>query len=166
MAVQTISYTDKVALNENSSIADINKIKDDDMNEIKNVVNNNATETGNNSTDIDNLQIYSTTETNTGKVWIDGKTIYRRVMTYNNVAVSNGTQFADRVSSQIDTVTSLQGMMKEETNQRMLPLISAAGKTNGIRISADGYIVWSGDDTWSAENTRTYYIIVEYTKTS
>lgn len=34
-----ITYTDKVALNENSSIADINKVKASDMNEIKTVVN-------------------------------------------------------------------------------------------------------------------------------
>lgn len=34
-----ITYTDKVALNENSSIADINKVNASDMNEIKTVVN-------------------------------------------------------------------------------------------------------------------------------
>lgn len=44
MATQTINYTDKAFLNENQSIADINKIKDVDMNEIKSVVNNNANE--------------------------------------------------------------------------------------------------------------------------
>ena len=34
-----ITYTNKVALNENPEIADINKVTDDDMNEIKQVVN-------------------------------------------------------------------------------------------------------------------------------
>lgn len=34
-----ITYTDKSALYENSNIADINKVKDSDMNEIKKVVN-------------------------------------------------------------------------------------------------------------------------------
>lgn len=52
MAISTITYSNKVALNENSSVADINKVKADDMNEIKTVVNNNATETSNNTTDI------------------------------------------------------------------------------------------------------------------
>lgn len=36
-----ITYANKVALNENSNIADINKVKADDMNEIKTCVNNN-----------------------------------------------------------------------------------------------------------------------------
>lgn len=38
----TINYDDKVALNENSSIADINKVNASDMNLIKEVVNENA----------------------------------------------------------------------------------------------------------------------------
>lgn len=44
MAVQTITYDDKSYLNQNSDIADVNKVNDSDMNEIKTVVNNNATE--------------------------------------------------------------------------------------------------------------------------
>lgn len=44
MAISQITYTNKEALNENASIPDINKVKADDMNEIKSVVNGNATE--------------------------------------------------------------------------------------------------------------------------
>ena len=47
MAVQTITYDNKVALNENTEIADINKCNASDMNEIKSVVNNNANEFNN-----------------------------------------------------------------------------------------------------------------------
>ena len=36
-----ITYADKVTLNENPNVADINKVKASDMNEIKNVVNAN-----------------------------------------------------------------------------------------------------------------------------
>lgn len=35
-----ITYADKVALNENSQVADINKVTADDMNQIKNAINN------------------------------------------------------------------------------------------------------------------------------
>lgn len=44
MAVQTITYGDKSYLNENADIPATNKVQDTDMNEIKTVVNNNATE--------------------------------------------------------------------------------------------------------------------------
>lgn len=40
-----ITYDDKVFLNENASIPDVNKVKDTDMNQIKSVVNGNYTET-------------------------------------------------------------------------------------------------------------------------
>lgn len=45
--MQTISYTDKTALNTNTSIADVNKCNASDMNSIKSVVNANASECGN-----------------------------------------------------------------------------------------------------------------------
>ena len=38
-----ITYANKVAINENANVPDINKVKDTDMNEIKNVVNANET---------------------------------------------------------------------------------------------------------------------------
>lgn len=55
MAVQTISYSNKSNINANSSIAVTNKVTDADMNEIKSVVNNNATETSTNTTKVSNL---------------------------------------------------------------------------------------------------------------
>ena len=44
-----ITYTNKVDLYEDTSIADINKVKASDMNEIKTVVNNNDDTTTNNT---------------------------------------------------------------------------------------------------------------------
>lgn len=43
MAIQNITYTNKVDLNE-TAVADINKVKASDLNEIKSAVNNNASE--------------------------------------------------------------------------------------------------------------------------
>ena len=73
MAVQTITYDNKVALNTNPDIADTNKVTDSDMNMIKSVVNNNASETttnANNITGIINAEAYSTSEVKTNKTWI------------------------------------------------------------------------------------------------
>lgn len=55
MAVQTISYTNKVDLN-TTSVADINKVNASDLNEIKSVVNNNANEITSNTTEITNIK--------------------------------------------------------------------------------------------------------------
>ena len=45
--MQSISFTNKTALNSNTSIADVNKCNAGDLNEIKTVVNANASECGN-----------------------------------------------------------------------------------------------------------------------
>lgn len=42
MAVNKIQYQNKVALEDDPSVAEINKVTDSNMNEIKSVVNNNA----------------------------------------------------------------------------------------------------------------------------
>jgi len=67
--MQSISYTNKSALNENADIADINKCNAVDMNEIKSVVNDNAAECGNaadlNTTDNTSL-VNGINEVNTG----------------------------------------------------------------------------------------------------
>lgn len=55
MAVQIITYGDKSYLNQNADIPATNKVQDTDMNEIKTVVNNNANETSNNTTNISNI---------------------------------------------------------------------------------------------------------------
>lgn len=72
-----ITYDNKVALNEEPSIAAINKVSDDDMNEIKTSVNDlyddvstNTTDIGINSTDISNLNTYVKSTVNaTGGDW-------------------------------------------------------------------------------------------------
>jgi hypothetical protein len=58
-----ITYADKVALNVNPEIAAINKVQDTDMNEIKQVVNDNYNNT---------IQITNTQPTDSdNKIWID-----------------------------------------------------------------------------------------------
>ena len=56
-----ITYTNKVDLYEDTSIADIHKVKASDMNEIKTVVNNNDDTTTNNTNAIGTLSDLSTT---------------------------------------------------------------------------------------------------------
>ena len=60
MAVQTITYEDKQYLNQNADIPATNKVQDTDMNEIKSVVNNNATI-------LQGTTTYSLNEIDTGK---------------------------------------------------------------------------------------------------
>lgn len=108
-----ITYENKVALNVNSDIADVNKCNATDLNEIKEVVNTNDDNTTKNSNAIGNLSslnttnknnlvsainevnnndvlkgTYSTNETKIG-TWM-GKPLYRKVL--STVGLSGATK--------------------------------------------------------------------------
>lgn len=93
-----ITYENKVALNVNSDIPDVNKCNAIDLNEIKDVVNTNDDNMGLlsnlNTTDkssmvnaineVNNKFNYSTEEQVIGK-WIDGKPLYRKTITFTTI---------------------------------------------------------------------------------
>lgn len=84
-----ISYTNKVALNENPEILDINKVTDDDMNEIKQVVNDNYNNT---------IQITDTEPSDSdNKLWIDTGEVQNLGSEIESGSNANGnwTKFAD-----------------------------------------------------------------------
>lgn len=76
-----ITYADKVTMNENASIDAINKVRAADMNEIKEVVNDNATGLG----DYSSLTTPDTTDVVSGINSLVGEVLY------DNTSGTNGT---------------------------------------------------------------------------
>lgn len=83
MAVETISYANKSYINQNPDVADTNKFRDVDANEIKSVVNNNASILGTLNYNV----ITDGTEVKTGRQ-IDGKDEYIKRIECNNLGAS------------------------------------------------------------------------------
>lgn len=159
MAVQTITYDDKSFLNQNQNIADVNKCNDTDMNEIKTVVNNNATI-------LQGATTYSTSETNTGKIWIDGKPIYRKVINCGNLPNASSTTIAHGITS-LETYISVIGVAQRSTDNDLLPIPYVtfnANNSGGIAIYCDNTSVHLTTST----NRSGYvgYVTLEYTKTT
>lgn len=78
-----ISYQDKVTLNPKPDIAEINKVTADNLNEIKNTVNSNSTNTNNNFS-----EVYSTSKTyNVGDYCIYQDKLYRCITTITTAEV-------------------------------------------------------------------------------
>lgn len=159
-----LTYENKVAINENTDIPDINKVTDDDMNEIKNVVNNNDDEMITINTKLTNANAYSTSETVVG-TWL-GKPIYRKVVQYNKT--SNG---------QVDLNLSTYGIENVENiwlNQNSFI------KTNNNEWKAvntyesDSYFTFctfSSANSFRLSSNSSYArglwnLIIEYTKTT
>ena len=111
------------------------------------------------------LDVYSTSEVKTNKVWIDNKPIYRKVLSYTTARVS-GTNANIGSISNADTVVDLKIFLKA---------------SNGVTAFAERYseasdymTMWfaSGDIMFRQANSSSIYLeapltaIIEYTKTT
>lgn len=170
MAIQTITYQDKVALNQNSDIADINKCNASDLNEIKNVVNNNATETSTNSTNITNIinaEVYSTSEIKTNKTWIDGKPIYRKVIFFTTTISANNLFTLAHNISNLSYYKITEAVVKSNSGlSYTLPMV---GYNNSLTDKMFCYmdatnIYFYSNGAWGSIWTK--YVTIEYTKTT
>jgi len=102
-----ITYSNKVALNENSSIADINKVNASDMNEIKSVVNENYNEVG----DITNLTTTDKTSVVNAINEVNRKDIITVYVTSNHTA-SSATDYIPNsltINTQLGNKLSVSG---------------------------------------------------------
>ena len=110
--------------------------------------------------------VYSTSETRTNKIWIDGKTIYRKVV--NCGSVSGATKSLKAELSNVDVITSIKGIwVGTGANPSTLPLPWAEpgnySYAIGLRYykSTDHVEVLAGSDS-----NGSAIAIIEYTKTT
>lgn len=107
------------------------------------------------------IQDYSTSEINTGKVWIDGRPIYRIVFNGTITSVSNlkvGTISNFREAINIYGITSMNNYSTSITQywDSSIKCITQINNANG-----DVYI-----NAGSSSANQLYKVIVEYTKTT
>lgn len=94
-----ITYADKVAINENPNVNAINKIRDEDMNEIKEVTNQN--------TPIGSITLYGGSSAPTGWLICDGSAVSRT--TYSNLFSVIGTSYGAGDGSTTFNLPNLKG---------------------------------------------------------
>lgn len=105
---------------------------------------------------------YSTTEQNTGRIWIDGRTIYRKVVNLGSLTNATPKSVAHGISN-ISTVTGLTGIATNGTFFLPLPLARYNNFASQIGLYADttNVVVEPGND----RTAFTGFVILEYTKT-
>jgi hypothetical protein len=112
-----ITYQNKVALNENPEIADINKVTDDDMNEIKSVVN------GNSQISSNNFGLGTDTWSSSATYSIGDIVVYND-NTYKNLTGTNTTTTPDQ----------------DNTNWEVMPLILNVYNTSTKNAYSSDYV--------------------------
>lgn len=173
-----ITYANKSAINENAGVAATNKVQAADMNEIKDVVNTNDTNVG----DINNLtttnkssvvsaineinaraEEYSTTETATNAKWINGKTIYRKVIDFGSLPNATTKSVGHDISN-LETMITLRGIAYSSNESLPIPFshVSSMAAQVQIYVSGSNIIIATGSD----RSSQSAYVILEYTKIS
>ena len=165
-----ITYNDKVALNENPSIADINKVKASDMNEIKSVVNGLIVNTESTSTTnaysanyVNECNTYSSSETFTGKYWNNGKKIYRKIFPQISISSGETKTILNFGAYGIDEVIDISNTYLLTTSNEKWFAPSTIYSTSYI------FTVYNGVNQLTAKTigiAGTIKVIVEYTKSS
>ena len=113
---------------------------------------------------INTMNEYSTNEIDTGKKWIDGKSIYRKVVPVNSPssAATWITVYSGAISN-YDNVIKISGFFKTTANE-FLPVPYGEGSYYmDFRITSGGNLQCTRNGFGSISFM---YVILEYTKTS
>ena len=166
ITIEEVTGTDSIKFNTKYSMDSL-------KNGIDNMcVNSESTSTTNaySADYINDCNTYSTNETFTGKYWIDGKKIYRKIYetTLPNCS-TNGTSVIKNIDvsdCNIGILTNLQYTVVASGYQHCIQFYGGDVANNGIRMfySTDGNLTIR--NALSSANGLTTYITIEYTKAS
>ena len=161
MAVQTITYGDKSYLNQNADIPATNKVQDVDMNEIKEVVNNNAQEL------INKTQLnFCLMNTSSSRINITTSQI---ITSWEN-PINYGDYVADVTNSRLiitnSTVIEVSGASCGSGNAAIEYVVTDSNNVAVTQLNSTALIDY-GDKYWASslknviyilDPTKTYYI--------
>lgn len=103
------------------------------------------------------LQNYDDTETDTGKKWIDGLSIYRKCFLISEGLPNNTTSTFAHGISNLDVILSVDAILTSSSDMRPLNYGS-----NYIRFNSASIFVQSNADI----SANSLYITIEYTKSA
>lgn len=107
---------------------------------------------------------YSTSETNTGKKWIDGKPIYRRVLKATSAATISATWHS--VIGITDVFNSIKSNIETISEARFFADIASSTSLNRLEFrSSDGQLQIMVSSA-SAITIQQLSLVIEYTKTT
>ena len=177
--VAKITFADKVSTII-SSLPIINRIRAEDVNEIKSVVNENADHmqekltAGNNIVIDDNNEIsenikYSTTEKVVG-TWIDNRPLYQKTIVLENTTISSSTKEISILDITNNDVVMVENMYincdTSSTAGNRQKIFESFTDNNGHYVNVRG---WQNNlllQTDSLYYINKAYITIEYTKTA
>lgn len=109
---------------------------------------------------------YSTSEVDTGDVWVDGKHIFRKVFV-GSTSLTDGDNYIDQnfTSSYVDSIISIRGTFVDSSDNINPIGYMYADFSNNHNMFVRALVRTGGLDLWVANTTiNKHVIIIEYTK--
>lgn len=174
-----ITFENKEFLYENANIPDKNKIKDSDINALKNGVNTNESNIGNlsslNTTDKSSIvnainelveqNTYSTSETIIG-TW-ENKPLYRKIVEINGLPNNTSTAYDTNISNgSLCSFKAYGKLTSGDANILQFPYISPYASTGNVALNVKNDASKVNITTQTDRTGASAYVIIEYTKTT
>lgn len=114
---------------------------------------------------IDNMDVYSTEEVKTNKVWL-GKPVYKKVINFGDLPSSATSKNVAHGITNIDNVVNIYGFAKNSSaSQKYIPLpFASKDASSNIFLTADDTNVTL--NVGYDRSSYSAYVILEYTKTN
>lgn len=147
-----------------SNVGELSNLTTSNKTSIVNASNENTTSINTNRVNLNNLRNYSSSETAIGQ-WIDGKTIYRKVINFGNLPNATTKQIAHNISN-LGRIIKISGMaFNANTNTSIpLPYVSNTVTQNvQLYVTSTNVVMTTG---FNFSIYTTSYIIIEYVKNS
>ena len=173
--MQKINFQDLPNTTTPITATNLNTVQTNVENAMKNIYTSSTTDTY--SCDyINDRNTYSTSEINTGKTWIDGKPIYRKVFNYTGVfSQVNGSDTTIGSIANFAEIVSLSGILKVGSNWQQIPFINytynsiSVENINSFRLWVSSTEVklkcYRGSNV-PEQTLSGLFVVVEYTKSS
>lgn len=130
MSIKKITYTNKTAIQNDTSIADENKVTDNDMNEIKDVVNNNSDELSTAQSNIEDLQ------SGQGTANTDITNLKSRVSTLETDNTTNKSDISTLKSDNATNKSNIQELQeKQEQSESNISTLQTRTSTLETKMS-------------------------------
>ena len=108
---------------------------------------------------VSEMESYSTAETDTGKTWIDGKRIYRKVFT----GMFNNGNIVSTNLDNIDEITLFQGFTTFSNGYSSMLPYADSHIVASVRLDKNNDFLFWLESPWT---NNAYKVIIEYTKTT
>ena len=112
--------------------------------------------------------VYSTSEVDTGKTWIDGKPIYRKAFGYTSVVTTGNSAMIGTIDNMADII-NIQGTFRNSNDNNCFPIGYTFSNNSGVVAQNFPFVLHANGKMYANAfgfDIKNINVVIEYTKTA